>query len=69
MVGVLESNLIVLSPRKKSVDFSILIYKIMDVCEGYDPDSAFGKIKDEQIKDFINYIQVVYMTFQEFLKE
>ena len=41
----------------------------MDVCEGYDPDSAFGKIKDEQIKDFINYIQVVYMTFQEFLKE
>lgn len=35
--AILQSNLILLSPHKKSLDFSKLTDEILEACYGYDP--------------------------------
>ena len=69
VVEFLESKSIVLLPHKKSIDFSILVYEIMDICEGYGSEVEFVTITDEKIKNCKNHVEVIYMKFQELLKE
>ena len=69
VTDILESNFIVLSPHKKSVDFALLIHELLDTCYSYDPDASFGEAKKEQEKQFQNYIQRIYTELQTLLKE
>ncbi len=67
--GMLESNFILLSPHKKSLDFSILTYKILDACYGYDPESESLEIWERKNKEFRDFVQRIYLQIQKLLKE
>ena len=45
---MLESNFILLSPHKKSLDFSKLTDEILEACYGYDPDPESLEIRERK---------------------
>jgi len=45
---MLESDLILLSPHKKSLDFSKLTDEILEACYGYDPDPESLEIRERK---------------------
>ena len=49
---ILESNFILLSPHKKSLDFSKLTDEILEACYGYDPNSESLEIREREKKEF-----------------
>ena len=59
--AMLESSFILLSPHKKSLDFSILTDKILDACYGYDPDSESLEIHEREKKQFRDLVQTIYL--------
>ena len=71
--GMLESNFILLSPHKKSLDFSKLTFEIMNACYGYefsyDPDHQSLEIQEIEDKKFRNFVQTIYLQIQNLLKE
>ena len=60
---MLESNLILLSTQKKSLDFSRLTYKIkiVEACYTYDPHSDSLKIREREKKEFRDLVQIIYL--------
>jgi len=66
---MLESNLILLSPHKKSLDFSKLTDEILEACYGYDPDRESLEIRERADKEFRDLVQTVYLQIQNLLKE
>ena len=66
---MLESNFILLSPHKKSLDFSKLTYEILDACYGYDPDPESLEIREREKKEFRDLVQTIYLQLQKLLKE
>ena len=48
--GMLESNFILLSLHKRSLDFSKLTDKILEACYGYDPDPESLEIWEREKK-------------------
>ena len=66
---MLEDKWILLSPHKKSLDFLKLIYEILDACYGYDPDPESEEILERRQKEFLDFVQRIYLQLQKFLKE
>ncbi len=66
---MLQSKFILLSPHKKSLDFSQLIYQILDACYGYDPDAESLEIQEREKKEFRDFVQTIYLQLQKLLKE
>ena len=66
---ILESNFILLSPHKKSLDFSKLINEILEACYGYDPDPESLEILEREKKEFRDLVQTIYLQIQNLLKE
>lgn len=66
---MLQSNLILLSPHKKSLDFSKLTYEILEACYGYDSNSESSEIQEKERKEFLDFVQRMYLQLQKFLKE
>jgi hypothetical protein len=67
--AMLESNFILLSPHKKSLDFSKLTDEILNACYSYDPDPESIEIKEIEEKEFRNLVQTIYLQIQNLLKE
>ena len=66
---MLESNFILLSPHKKSLDFSKLTDEILEACYGYDPDPESLEIREREEKEFRDLVQKIYLQIQNLLKE
>lgn len=66
--SMLESNFILLSPHKKSSDFSKLIYEVLDACYGYDPDPESLEMHNRGKKEFLDFVQKIYRQQQNLLK-
>ena len=62
--SMLESNFILLSPHKKSLDFSILTDEILEACYGYDPDPESLQILEREKKEFRDLVQTIYLQIQ-----
>lgn len=54
---MLESNFILLSPHKKSLDFSRLTDEILEACYGYDSDPESLEIREREKKKFRDTFQ------------
>ena len=67
--GMLESNFILLSPHKKSLDFSKLTDEILNACYGYDLDPESVEIREREEKEFRDLVQRIYLQIQNLLKE
>lgn len=67
--GMLESNFILLSLHKRSLDFSKLTDKILEACYGYDPDPESLEIWEREKKEFRDLVQIIYLQIQNLLKE
>jgi hypothetical protein len=67
--GMLESNLILLSPHSKSLDFSKLTDEILEACYVYDPDAESYEIHEIEKKNFRNLVQTIYLQLQKLLEE
>ena len=68
--GMLESNFILLSPHKKSLDFSKLTDEILEACYAYDPDAEqSSEIRERKRKEFRDLVQTIYFEIQNLLKE
>ena len=52
VVDMLKSSFILLSPHKKSLDFSKLTYKILKAYCGYDSDLESLEIREREKKEF-----------------
>ena len=67
---MLEPNFILLTPHKKSLDFSILTKEILEACYSYDPDAAeSSEIWERDRKEFRDFVQRIYLQMQNLLKE
>ena len=66
---MLQSNFILLSPHKKSLDFSKLTDEILEACYGYDPDPEPLEIREREKKGFRDLVQTIYLQLQKLLKE
>jgi hypothetical protein len=66
---MLQSNFILLSPHKKSLDFSKLTDEILEACYGYDPDPEYLEIREREKKKFRDLVQTIYLQLQKLLKE
>jgi len=66
---MLQSNFILLSPHKKSLDFSKLTDEILEACYGYDPDPESREIRERREKEFRDFVQTIYLQLQKLLKE
>ena len=66
---MLQSNFILLSPHKKSLDFSKSIHEILEACYGYDPDPEYLEIREREKKEFRDLVQTIYIQLQKLLKE
>jgi len=66
---MLQSNFILLSPHKKSLDFSKLTDEILEACYGYDPDPEYLEIQEREKKEFRDLVQTIYLQLQKLLKE
>lgn len=69
VADMLQSNFILLSPHKKSLDFSNLTDKILEACYGYDPDPESLEILEREKKEFRDLVQTIYLQLQKLLKE
>ena len=49
---MLKSSFILLSPHKKSLDFSKLTYEILEAYRGYDFDLESLEIREREKKEF-----------------
>ena len=52
VVDMLKSSFILLSPHKKSLDFSKLTYEILEAYRGYDFDLESLEIREREKKEF-----------------
>ena len=64
---MLQSNFILLSPHKKSLDFSKLTNEILEACYGYDPDPESLEIREREKKEFRDLVQRIYLRLQKLL--
>lgn len=64
---ILKSNLILLSPHKKSNHFSSFVSVTIDICKSY-IENADDNDEDSKI-EFENLIEEIYLQIQEILKE
>lgn len=70
VTDILESNLILLSPHPKSLDFSDFIGDILDECEIYNPDpEPFRHEYELDETEFRDSIEETYLQIQKFLEE
>jgi len=67
VIDILESNLILLSPHKKSFGFSDLIEETFDLCGMQLEDAEFYD-KNSKI-EFKNSIEKIYFQIQNYLNE
>lgn len=67
IIDILESNLIILSPNEKSLDFSDLLEEVFDICEAYLQNAEFRDENSEvEVK---NSVEEIYLKIQNFLNE
>ena len=66
---MLEDKWILLSPHKKSLDFSKLTDEMLKACYCYDPDPEFLEIWEREKKEFRDLVQRIYLQLQKLLKE
>lgn len=70
VVDILESNLILLEPHQKSLDFLDFIQQILQDCEIYNPDpKPFRHEYELDETEFRNSIEETYLQIQKLLKE
>jgi hypothetical protein len=70
VLDILESNLILLEPHEKSLDFLDFIQQILQDCEIYNPDPEPFKHEYELDEtEFRNSIEETYLQIQKLLKE
>jgi len=63
---MLESDLILLSPHKKSLDFSNLTDEILEACYSYDLDPESLEIWEREKKEFRDLVQRIYLRLKNF---
>jgi hypothetical protein len=70
VLDILESNLILLEPHEKSLDFLDFIQQILQDCEIYNPDpEPFRHEYELDETEFRNSIEETYLQIQKLLKE
>ena len=70
VLDILESNLILLEPHQKSLDFLSFIQQILEDCEIYNPDpEPFRHEYELDETEFRNSIEETYLQIQKLLKE
>jgi len=70
VLDILESNLILLEPHKKSLDFLDFIQQILQDCEIYNPDpKPFRHEYELDETEFRDSIEETYLQIQKLLKE
>ena len=70
VLDILESNLILLEPDEKSLDFLDFIQQILEYCEIYNPDpEPFRHEYELDETEFRDSIEETYLQMQKFLKE
>ena len=68
--NVLESNRILLSPNKNSLEFGNLMLRIYDCCDAYsgDPEPFRDEYEIGEI-EFTNFMEEIYFQMKKLLKE
>ena len=66
---VLESNFVLLSPHKKSFDFSQLILQLLDACYSYDPNGEAEDSFEKEVERLTESAQTIYLEIQKLLEE
>ena len=70
VLDILESNLILLEPHQKSLDFLDFIQQILEDCEIYNPDpEPFRHEYELDETEFRDSIEETYLQIQKLLKE
>ena len=70
VLDILESNLILLEPHEKSLDFSDFIQQILQDCAIYNPDpEPFRHEYELDETEFRDSIEETYLQIQKLLKE
>jgi hypothetical protein len=70
VLDILESNLILLEPHEKSLDFLDFIQQILEYCEIYNPDpEPFRHEYELDETEFRDSIEETYLQIQKLLKE
>lgn len=72
VLNLLESKLVLLSPHKKSLDFSDFVEEILDYCESFnddEPSDSFIESYDLLDKEFRDSIEKIYFKIQKFLEK
>jgi hypothetical protein len=70
VLDILESNLILLEPHEKSLDFLDFIQQILQDCNIYNPDpEPFRHEYELDETEFRNSIEETYLQIQKLLKE
>ena len=70
VLDILESNLILLEPHEKSLDFLDFIQQILQDCAIYNPDpEPFRHEYELDETEFRNSIEETYLQIQKLLKE
>ena len=75
IIDIFESNLIILSPDEKVVNFSNLLEEVFDLCRDYFQDLEFldANPSSEDFKkskiEFNNSLEKIYFKIQKFLNE
>jgi len=70
VLDILESNLILLEPHEKSLDFLDFIQQILQDCEIYNPDpTPFRHEYELDETEFRDSIEETYLQIQKLLKE
>jgi hypothetical protein len=70
VLDILESNLILLEPHEKSLDFLDFIQQILQDCDIYNPDpEPFRHEYELDETEFRNSIEETYLQIQKLLKE
>ena len=70
VLDILESNLILLEPHEKSLDFLDFIQQILQDCDIYNPDpEPFRHEYELDETEFRSSIEETYLQIQKLLKE
>ena len=70
VLDILESNLILLEPHEKSLDFLDFIQQILEYCEIYNPDpEPFRHEYELDETEFRDSIEKTYLQIKKFLEE
>jgi hypothetical protein len=70
VLDILESNLILLEPHEKSLDFLDFIQQILQDCDIYNPDpEPFRHEYELDETEFRNSIEETYLQIQKLLEE